>query len=171
MSLLDRLFHPPAPPLAALWSWVTDTARQPPWYLTHGVADTVDGRFDMVALVTSLVLLEMERRGWPHDHALLTERFVDDIDGCYRDMGVGDMVMAKQMGRAIGSLGGRLGAYREALAPDAPPEVLEQALARNVYRGVPPAGEPQGLAVETRRLAASLAKTSDEALREGRIST
>ena len=62
MSLLSRLLTPKPPQLFRLWTWVVETARQPGWYLEHKVADTVDGRFDMVALGTSLVLLELEAR-------------------------------------------------------------------------------------------------------------
>ena len=110
MTFLSRLFRPlmqpAAPPLDPLWRWITTTARRPEWYLAHGVADTVDGRFDMVALVTSLVMLELEARDMRRETSLLTERFVDDMDGSLRDIGIGDMVIGKHMGRVIVALGG-----------------------------------------------------------------
>lgn len=156
MSLLSRLFNPPHPPLTDLWLWITATARQPDWYLRHGVGDTVDGRFDMVALITSLVLLRLEQADLRRETALLTERFVEDMDGSLRDIGIGDMVIGKHMGRMVGALGGRLGAYRKALAADAPPADLVQALARNVYRGDPPPGAAEGLATAVRALKARI---------------
>ena len=50
-----------------LWNAVVATARAPHWYVEGGVPDTLDGRFDMVSLVTALVLHRIdddpERRG------------------------------------------------------------------------------------------------------------
>lgn len=156
MSFLSRLLNPPPPPLSALWSWVTTTARDPAWYLRHAVADSIDGRFDMVALVTCLVLLRLEADDLRTENALLTERFVDDMDGSLRDIGIGDVVIGKHMGRLIGALGGRLGAYRAALADGADPALFPEALARNIYRGSPPPGAAEGLAAAARSLKARI---------------
>jgi cytochrome b pre-mRNA-processing protein 3 len=169
MSFLSRLLTPPPPPLAGLWSWITETARQPEWYLRHAVADTVDGRFDMVALVTCLVMLRLEASDLKLETSLLTERFVDDMDGSLRDIGIGDLVVGKHVGRMVGALGGRLGAYREALAEGAPPQLLEDALARNVYRGAPPEGAPADLAQAARALKARIDSAPAARLLEGDI--
>ncbi len=171
MSFLSRLLSPSPPPLSSLWGWITQTARQPAWYLRHAVADTVDGRFDMVSLVTALVMLELERRDLRVETSLLTERFVADMDGSLRDIGIGDMVIGKHMGRMMGALGGRLGAYREALSPDAPSLALPEALARNVYRAEAPDGAAEGLAEAVRALAAQLAATPTQALLAGDMLT
>ena len=167
MSFLSRLLTPAPPPLSDLWTWITQTARQPEWYLRHAVADTVDGRFVMVALVSCLVMLELEARDLKMETSLLTERFVADMDGSLRDIGIGDMVIGKHMGKIMGALGGRLGTYREALAPSAPEGALAEALARNVYRSAPPEGAPEGLATATRELAARIAATSTPTLLAG----
>lgn len=167
MSFLSRLLNPAPPPLSGLWGWITATARQPEWYLRHAVADTVDGRFDMVALVSCLVMLEMEARDLKMENSLLTERFVADMDGSLRDIGIGDMVIGKHMGKIMGALGGRLGIYRTALAQGAPEAALVEALARNVYRSAPPEGAPEGLALATRELAARIAATPTPALLAG----
>ena len=169
MSFLSRLFDPPLPPLMALWNWVTATARQPRWYADHAVADNIDGRFDMVALVTSLVMLEMEKRGMLAETSLLTERFAADMDGSLRALGISDMVMGKHMGRVVGALGGRVGAYRTALATTAPPTQLAETLARNVYRGGATPEVAEKLAAEVRALAQHIAAASDTALLEGTI--
>ena len=169
MSLLKRLLNPPAPPLMPLWVWITETARDPLYYTRHQVADSLDGRFDMVALVTSLVLIRLETLDLRKEQALLTERFVEDMDGSLRDIGIGDMVIGKHMGRMMGALGGRLGAYRQALAARAPPQALSEALARNVYRGDPPEGAADDLAATVRALAGRIAATPVPQLLEGRI--
>ena len=120
-----------APPGDSLYRAVVAEARTPGWY-THGmVPDTVDGQFDCVALVLALVLLRLEREGEAQFTADVTERFIADMDGSLRQMGIGDPTVGKQVGHMVGALGGRLGAYRDALAGGD----LREALQRNLYRG------------------------------------
>ena len=166
-AFLSRFFSPPAPPLAGLWRTITETAREPRWYLDHGVADTIDGRFDMVALVSSLVMLSLERRGKVAETATLTERFVEDMDGSLRDIGIGDMVVGKHVGRMMGAMGGRLTAYREAMAAGADPAALPEALARNVYRQQTADDAANGLADAARALHARIEALPDAALLKG----
>jgi len=121
---------------APLYAAVVARARLPHWYLEGAVPDTVDGRFDMVAAVLALVLLRLEAdSAAAHAAARLTERFVEDMDGQLREIGIGDIIVGKHIGRMMAMLGGRLGAYRDALAGGD----LGPALVRNLYRGEPPA--------------------------------
>lgn len=135
MSLLKRFLKPGANPreaLRPLWHRTVELSRDPAFYREDGVADTVAGRFDMIAAVLAMVLLRMERdRVFASESALLTELFVADMDGQLRETGVGDLVVGKHMGKMMSVLGGRLGAFREALktGDDA---ALAEALARNV---------------------------------------
>src|SRR3546814_6821397 len=46
----------------------------------------------------------------------LTERFIDDMDGQLRQIGIGDFVVGKHVGKMMGALGGRMDAYGPALA-------------------------------------------------------
>jgi cytochrome b pre-mRNA-processing protein 3 len=121
-----------------LYNAVVAAGRQEHWFLAGAVPDTVDGRFDMIAAVLSVVLLRLEAA--PADRlaaetaARVTERFVDDMDGQLREIGIGDIVVGKHVGRMMSMLGGRLGAYRDGLAAGD----LAPALARNLYRGDPP---------------------------------
>lgn len=147
MGLLQRLFGKPdrgAAPL--LYDRIVALARAPHWYEAGTVPDTIDGRFDMIAAVLSMVLLRLEAE--PEGIApstALAECFIDDMDGQLREIGIGDVVVGKHMGRMMGMLGGRLGAYRSGLAEDS----LAPALVRNLYRGAAP--EPAALAhVEAR---------------------
>lgn len=115
-----------------LWNAVIATARAPHWYSEGGVPDTLDGRFDMISLILALVLHRIdEDPAQAVAGVRLTELFVDDMDGQMRQIGFGDMVVGKQIGRMVGALGGRLGAYR---APDGSEE-LKAALVRNLWRG------------------------------------
>jgi len=133
MSLLARLLGQTRDDRDAarpLWHRVVEIAREKEWYATCGVADSVPGRFDMITLVLSLVLLRMEREeALIQPSVWLTELFVDDMDGQLRESGVGDLVVGKHIGKLMGTLGGRLGAYREGL--EAGEEVFAAALARN----------------------------------------
>lgn len=138
--LFDRLVRrdPVRPPMDELYRAVVAVARQPTWYTAGEVPDTLDGRFDMVALVLSLVLIRLEREEAPHSLVGLTERFIDDMDGSLREIGIGDLVVGKHVGRMVGALEGRLGAYRAAFAGTEP---LRDALVRNLYRGEAPGDE------------------------------
>jgi cytochrome b pre-mRNA-processing protein 3 len=140
--------------------------REERWYTRFGAPDTVDGRFDMVALVLSLVSLRLEAAGARAEGVALTERFVDDMDGSFRQIGIGDMVIGKHVGHAVGALGGRLGAYRDAIAAPDPEAAMTDAIARNVFRGSSD-GDAAGLASEALRLAGRLAEAPIETLVAG----
>ena len=122
-----------------LYQRVVVEARRPAWYRDGRVPDTLDGRFDMVAAVLSVVLLRLEHEGEggraPSAH--LTELFVEDMDGQLRERGIGDIVVGKHIGRMMGALGGRLGALREAFSGGD----LDGVIARNIYRSDVPSPE------------------------------
>lgn len=166
---LSRLFRREPPPriAATLYNAVVARARMPHWYLAGGVPDTLDGRFDMIAAVLSMAMLRLEGEGaGAAPAASLAECFVDDMDGQLRQIGFGDMVVGKHIGRMMAALGGRLGAYRDGLAGG----VLEAALVRNLYRGVEPA--PPALtyvATELRQLRAALDDVAIDDLLAGKL--
>lgn len=165
MISLRKLFKPTQDPREArrpLWNAVVAAARAPHWYVEGGVPDTLDGRFDMISLVLALVLHRIDE---DPDQALagvqLTELFVTDMDGQMRQIGFGDMVVGKQIGRMVGALGGRLGAYR---APDGS-DAMRAALVRNLWRGhAPDDAHLAHVAAEAAKLRAALAATPVEAL-------
>ncbi len=170
MSILSRLWRSRGDDQAAvrqLWQRVIEIAREKAWYADAGAADTVAGRFDIVTLVLALVLLRMER-----DEALitpsvrLTELFVTDMDGQLRQSGVGDLMVGKQMGRLMSVLGGRLGAFRGALAEPGDVALLA-AISRNVT--LHPDTDPATIATLARILAGQLSTIPAEALLAGDI--
>jgi len=169
MSFLSSLFarKDDRAELKPLYDAVVETAREPHWYLDGGVADTLDGRFDMVAAILSLVLLRLEALEEQATSARLAEIFIDDMDGQIRQIGFGDLVVGKQVGRMVGALGGRLAAYRAGLAGEAP---LGEALVRNLYRGEAPAADELAyVEAQVRALAATLAQRDRGALLAGRL--
>ena len=173
MSMLSRLFshRDPADAVIPLYNAIVAAAREPEWYIDGGVADTMDGRFEMVAAILSLVLLRLEDEpGERRTSALLTETFVTDMDGQLRQMGVGDVTVGKHVGKMMGALGGRLGAYRAALADERPHDALAAALRRNLYGNIDV--EPSAVDFVVARMlamAARLNELSVDALREGAL--
>lgn len=170
MAFLSRMMGLEADPreaLRPLWHRVVELARAPHWYAREGVADTLAGRFDMVTAVLALVLLRMERDpALAAPAALLTELFVEDMDGQLRESGVGDLKVGKHVGKLVGVLGGRLGALREGFAADGD-AVLVAALGRNITFL---AGADRALlAAALRNLHEALGAVSDADLLDGRI--
>jgi len=152
---------------AALYPGIVARARQPHWYVEGAVPDTIDGRFDTIAVLLALVMLRLE--GVPGGEATgvaLTEAFVDDLDPQLREIGIGDIVVGKHIGRMMGMLGGRLAAYRAGIDEGS----IDRALVRNLYREQPPA--PAALAHVRERLMAyreALAAFPDERLLAGEL--
>jgi cytochrome b pre-mRNA-processing protein 3 len=168
MTLLDRLFRPSPDPrdaLRPLWDAVIAAAREPAWYAEAGVADSVEGRFDMVVLVLAAVLLRLERGGEGLAGARLTEWFVEDMDGQLRQSGVGDLVVGKHVGKLMATLGGRIGALREALPAGG--AALAQAIERNTT--LVPAAGPEAVAERIARLHARLEAMPMPELLAGRL--
>ncbi len=171
VSILRRFFgaSDERAPYRPLYDAIVAKGREPAWYREGAVADTMDGRFDMIAAVLAIVLIRLEGEGdaYRAPSTLLTEIFVDDMDGQLRQQGIGDIVVGKHIGRMMSALGGRITAYRAALLHDGD---LAAALTRNVYRGEAPGAE--ALAFATERLAAfhaALAVVPADAILTGRL--
>ena len=116
--------------LRPLYEATVALARDPAWYREGGVPDTLEGRFAMVAAVTALILLRLETEGdaGRRESVLLTETFIADMDSSLRQIGIGDFVVGKHVGKLVGALGGRVGAFREA-------DALDEPARRNVFAG------------------------------------
>ena len=147
--------RPRQPPnIAALYGMIVAQARSPAFYLGYGVPDTVAGRLDMIVLHLVLLLRQLTKAqgAVPPIGQQLFDRFCQDIDDNFREMGVGDLAVPKEMQRVAEAFYGRAKAYESALADDSA-TALEAAVARNVY-GVtePPLG--------ARRLAAYMREAS-----------
>ncbi len=174
VNILSRLFGSKADdraPVRELWRRVVELARAREWYADCGIADTMPGRFDALALVLALVLLRMEREETLiPSSVLLSELFIEDMDGQMRQSGVGDLVVGKRMGKLMGALGGRMAALREALALEAGPQ-QEAALVEVARRNATllPEVDPAKVAARLSALARSLDGLSGEDLLAGRI--
>lgn len=170
MSIFQRIFRRTPDPkfgLMPLYGAVVARARAPHWFTDGAVPDTLDGRFDMIAAVLSLVLIRLEQADRPNEAVWLTEVFVDDMDAQLRQMGVGDVVMGKQVGRMMSALGGRLAAYRDAFVAG---DDVDGALIRNLYRGQEVAPDARAhVAAGLHALADALAGQNPDALVAGAL--
>jgi len=168
VKLLRTLFGigpDPREALAPLYGSIIAEARRPAWYADMGVPDSLDGRFDMIALILALVLVRIEAEGEAgrETGARLTELFIADMDGQLREIGIGDVVVGKHIGKMMAAMGGRLSAYRDNFEDDV---ALEEALLRNLWRGEPvPEARPASVAARMRAIAARLQATRWEDLR------
>lgn len=112
-------------------------ARAPDLYLTLGVADTPQGRFEMLSAHVYLLLARLKGQGPAAvDTAeALFETYVSGLDNALRELGVGDLSVGKKIRKLGEAFYGRIGAYEAAMSslPDEAP--LRDALRRNVYGG------------------------------------
>ncbi len=159
-----------------LYSAAVAAARDP-WFFEEpiGVPDTLDGRFDLIGLHVGLLIRRLhpdpDPRGAEAAQAVFDAMFAD-MDMNLREMGVGDMSLAKRVKRMWEAFHGRAQAYGAALDA-ADRAALEAALARNVWRAGPDAPRPAGapaLAGHAERAAAALRTQPLDALLRGEVS-
>lgn len=171
MALKDLLGRPAAARAAErLYLAAVGQARDPAFYLHCGVPDTVDGRFEMIALHVFLLLRRLRQGGagaGDTAQALFDAMFVD-MDRSLREAGVGDLGVGRRVKALAQAFYGRVAAYDSGL--DAGPEALSEALLRNLYRGAAPAlAALEALEAYVRREARSLAARPLDGLAEGRV--
>ena len=167
MSFFARLFGTGPDPREEwrdLWHRIVAEARDPDWYRMCGVADSIEGRYDMITLVLTLVMLRLEDAGdQAPATARLTELFVEDMEGQLREAGIGDPTVGRKINALMESMNGRIGAYREGLRSE--PQVLVEAVRRNVTMAQP--DEAEALVQRMAALHARLDRTTVEQLRAG----
>ncbi len=154
----------------ALYTALVGKARDPVFFTTLGVPDTVNGRFDMV-VIHAMLLLRRLRDGGPQADATakaLLELLFRDMDQSLREMGVGDMGISRHIKKMAKALFGRSAIYEDGLDGDA--AALAAALRANLYRHSE-VGDPQiaGMCDYLRRAAAHLAPQSLAAIMDGRV--
>ncbi len=118
----------------AVYAAIVRQSRHPDFYTRLGVADTVDGRFDMICLHAALVIRRLTAEGGsgPEVAQKVFDVMFRDMDRSLREMGVGDLSVGKHVKRMAKAFYGRAAAYEQGLAEGR--EVLEGALRRNLYR-------------------------------------
>jgi len=130
-----------------LYTAAVKAARDPYFFQTLGVPDTLDGRFDMVGLYVFLVVHRLHtasEEGKQLAQAVFDAMF-SDMDINLREIGISDMTVGKKVRAMWEAFNGRSAAYGAAVQAN-DPEALATAIARNVWRGREPDANARALA-------------------------
>jgi len=154
----------------AAYAAIVAQAREPAFFLDYGVPDTLDGRFELIALHAFLALNRLKA-----DHATtaafaqeLFDTMFADLDRGLREMGASDIGVGRHVKEMAKGFYGRIHAYEEGLAGK--DDVLGEALRRNLYGTVAPS--PRAIAALSRYLrhqVGFLAGQGPDALLSGKI--
>jgi cytochrome b pre-mRNA-processing protein 3 len=121
---------------AVLYARTAERARAPELFETCGIPDTLDGRFDALALHAALTIDRLRREP---DGEALAQAFFDamfrHLDLTLREIGVQDLGVGRRIKIMAEGFHGRALAYREALGSG---QSLAEVLRRNAYGGRPP---------------------------------
>ena len=145
-SVLKRLLRPRQARIAgeALYADLVDQARRPWLYTGLGVADRIDARFELYVLHLSLLLARLKGEGEAASETgqAVFDTFLGALDDALRELGVGDLSVAKKMRKLGEAVYGRVVGYQNAVI-DGDHDALTGLLARAVY-GDETALEPAG---------------------------
>lgn len=119
----------------AAYMHVVAQARSPVFFRDWQVDDTVDGRFDLIVVHASLLLMRLETELARADveafYQAFSEVFFADMDRSLREMGAGDTGVGIRVKNMAQAFYGRMHSYRDAMGDET---LLAAALLRNVYR-------------------------------------
>jgi cytochrome b pre-mRNA-processing protein 3 len=160
----------------AAYGRIVERAREPLFYLDWGVPDTLDGRFEVLALHAFLVLNRLKGEPGAADFAQeLFDTMFADLDRGLREMGASDIGVGRHVKAMASGFYGRVVAYEAGLAGD--DAVLMAALRRNLFGSTE--GDASGVAAldgvlagaarYLRRQAAALATEPLPALLAGEV--
>jgi len=179
-AILKKLgFRRPDPVAVAWYTIAIHIARTEEYFTDLGVPDTVDGRFDMISLTTSLInrrigLVNARHKDRVQDLAQeLFDVMFADLDDNFRALGVSDEGMKHRIKPLASAHLGRIIGYSDALTPTDPQDRLSlmcAALERNVYRAVEDTRGAPRLAARMIALADQLAATDDDDILHARFS-
>ena len=131
----------------ALYDACVVQARSPEFYAGMGVPDTIDGRFELIALHVGLLIRRLNREG-ETGKAVAQDVFdamFRDFDSGLREMAIGDASIGKNIKAMASAFYGRVKAYDDALA-EQDAAALGDALKRNVFATGEGDGSPEALA-------------------------
>jgi len=115
---------------AELYRAIVERSREPVFYAGLGVADTFDGRFDLVVLHGWMVLDALRAAGLGDLEDRVMRDLLASFEEGLRDQGAGDMSIGRRSKAMTSALFGRMKRYEGASDEAA----LAEALLRNLYR-------------------------------------
>lgn len=117
---------------------VIDNSRTPFFYSDLNVEDSLDGRFDVMAIHMAIVLDKFDQHDEKADAAtikrIIQEIMFDNLDLTLREIGVGDLAVGKKIKVMAEAFYGRMMVYQD-LFRTIDEEKMSEALLRNLYRG------------------------------------
>jgi len=162
---------PSADTIQGLYGAIVAQARKPGFYADYGVADTPEGRFDMILL--HLILFVRRLRPETAPIRALGQQgfdlFCRDMDHSFREMGIGDLAVRKHMRRVAEAFYGRAAAYDAAI--EGGDEQLTAVLTRNIFpQTASPSEGARRLAAYVRGAIDELDRHAAEAFAQARVS-
>ena len=118
-----------------IYQKIVNISRNKIFYTKYNVPDTIDGRFDMLVLITIIVVHRLSKI--TNEGIELSQNIFDvvfkDLDFSLRELGAGDVSVANNMKKLISSYMGRQKIYIEAFKND-DEEFLALAFKNNIFR-------------------------------------
>lgn len=153
----------------AAYTRIVERARAPAFYVAWGVPDTLDGRFEVLALHVFLVLNRLKRE--TGEAAAFAQEVFDtmfaDLDSALREMGAGDLGVGRHVQAMAKGLYGRIAAYERGLGDEA---AMTAALRRNLFgTSTASAAQLAAFSAYARRQIAALAAQPVTALIAGAV--
>jgi cytochrome b pre-mRNA-processing protein 3 len=135
--MFDRWFRPrPAKAAGArLYAAAVAQARSPVFYTEMGVADRIDSRFELYVVHVVLLQQRLSAAGGEGAEAAqsLFDTFIKALDDVLRELGVGDLSVAKKMRKLGEALYGRASGYRDLLKAGPDKAGLAALIGRTIF--------------------------------------
>ena len=118
-----------------IYQKIVNFSRNKIFYTKYSVPDTIDGRFDMLVLITIIVVHRLSKI--KNEGVELSQKIFDivfkDMDYSLRELGAGDVSVANNMKKLISSYMGRQKIYLKAFKSE-DEKFLALALKNNIFR-------------------------------------
>lgn len=118
-----------------IYQKIVNFSRNKIFYTKYSVPDTIDGRFDMLVLITIIVVHRLSKI--KHEGSELSQKIFDivfkDLDYSLRELGAGDVSVANNMKKLISSYMGRQKIYVKAFKSE-DEKLLALAFKNNIFR-------------------------------------
>ena len=118
-----------------IYQKIVKFSRNKIFYTKYRVPDTIDGRFDMLVLITIITVFRLSKI--KDEGKKLSQNIFDiifkDLDFSLRELGAGDVSVATNMKKLISSYMGRQNIYLKAFKND-DEKFLAMAFKNNIFR-------------------------------------
>jgi cytochrome b pre-mRNA-processing protein 3 len=147
-----------------LYDGLVSRSREPVFFEGFGVADSIDGRFDLLVFHAWMALAELKGA---EPAQSLTDTIFTGFEEAMREQGVGDMGLGHKLKAMANAFYGRIAVYDAARNE----EELAAALARNLWRGASVDRRARALAAYATSARANLKQSLPDGLDFGTLPT